>query len=100
MHPAMFLRDAWARFTDPDSGDVVAPGSLPHQLGDFVMAALEAGFTLRGVGEYAPEPAFVERHPRAGRYLGWPMLVVLELRAHRGVENASSSMRPSTASGA
>ena len=99
MHPAMFLRDAWARFTDPDSGEVVAPGSLPHQLGDFVMAALEAGFTLRGVGEYAPEPAFVERHPRAERYLGWPMLVVLELRAHRGVENASSSMRPSTASG-
>ena len=99
MHPAMFLRDAWARFTDPDSGDVVAPGSLPHQLGDFVMATLEAGFTLRGVGEYAPEPAFVERHPRAERCLGWPMLVVLELRAHRGVENASSSMRPSTASG-
>ena len=100
MHPAMFLRDVRARFTDPDSGEVVAPGSLPHQLGDFVMAALGAGFTLRGVGEYAPEAEFVQRHPRAERYLGWPMLVVFELTAHSGVECASSSMRPSIASGA
>ncbi|MDE0083075.1 MAG: class I SAM-dependent methyltransferase [Gammaproteobacteria bacterium] len=59
MHPAMFLRDVRARFTDPDSGKVVAPGSLPHQLGDFVMAALGAGFTLRGVGEYAPEASCI-----------------------------------------
>ena len=84
MHPAMFLRDGRARFTDPDSGEVVAPGSLPHRLGDFVMAALGAGFTLHGVGEYAPDTEFVQRHPRAERYLGWPMLVVLELSAHRG----------------
>ena len=95
MHPAMFLRDVRARFTDPDSGKVVAPGSLPHQLGDFVMAALGAGFTLRRVGEYAPEAEFVQHHPRAERYLGWPMLVVLELRVCRGAECGSSSMRPS-----
>ena len=100
MHPAMFLRDSRARFTDPDSGEVVAPGSLPHQLGDFVVAALGAGFTLRGVGEYAPEAEFVQRYPRAERYLGWPMLLVLELRAHREVECASSSARPSFASSA
>ncbi len=100
MHPAMFLRDSRARFTDPDSGEVVAPGSLSHQLGDFVMAALGAGFTLRGVGEYAPEAEFVQRYPRAERYLGWPMLVVLELRAHRGEECASLSARPTIASSA
>ena len=100
MHPAMFLRDSRARFTDPDSGEVVAPGSLSHQLGDFVMAALGAGFTLRGVGEYAPEAEFVQRYPRAERYLGWPMLVVLELRAHRGKECASLSARPTIASSA
>ena len=100
MHPAMFLRDSRARFTDPDSGEVVAPGSLSHQLGDLVMAALGAGFTLRGVGEYAPEAEFVQRYPRAERYLGWPMLVVLELRARRGLERASSSARPSIASSA
>ena len=83
MHPAMFLRDSRARFTDPDTGQVVAPGSLPHQLGDFVMAAVRAGFTLVGVDEYAPNAEFVTQFPRAERYLGWPMLVVLAMRAGR-----------------
>ena len=81
MHPAMFLRDSRARFTDPDSGEVVAPGSLPHRLGDFVMAAVRAGFTLSDVGEYAPDAEFVGRFPRAERYEGWPMLVVLTMQA-------------------
>lgn len=81
MHPAMFLRGSRARFTDPDSGQRVQPGSLPHRLGDFVMAASDAGFELRGVGEHAPDAEFAARFPRAGRYVGWPMLVVLDLRA-------------------
>ena len=68
MHPAMFLRDAWARFTDPDSGEVVAPGSLPHQLGDFVMAALEAGFTLAWYRRIRPGGG-IRRAPSAGRAL-------------------------------
>jgi ubiquinone/menaquinone biosynthesis C-methylase UbiE len=79
MHPAMFLRGAQARFTDPESGQVVQPGSLPHTLGDFVMAAVGAGFRLDGVEEYAPDAAFAARFPRAEKYLGWPMLVVLRL---------------------
>jgi malonyl-CoA O-methyltransferase len=81
MHPAMFLRGSQARFTDPASGEVVQPGSLPHQLGDFVMAAVRAGFGLEGIGEYAPDAAFAARYPRAEKYIGWPMLVVLRMRA-------------------
>src|SRR5262249_17294446 len=80
MHPAMFLRGSQARFTDPDTGQVVQPGSLPHQLGDFVMALLRAGFQLEGIGEYAPDAAFAARYPRAEKYVGWPMLVVLRMR--------------------
>jgi malonyl-CoA O-methyltransferase len=34
MHPAMFLRGAQARFTDPVSGEKVQPGSVPHQISD------------------------------------------------------------------
>ena len=83
MHPAMFLRDSRARFTDPDSGEVIAPGSLPHQLGDFVMAALDAGFALHHIGEHAPDAEFVRRYPRSERYLGWPMLVVLVMWRRR-----------------
>lgn len=79
MHPAMFLRGSQARFTDPESGTVVQPGSFPHQIGDFVMAALRAGFDVRAITECAPDAEFASRYPRAEKYIGWPMLVVLEL---------------------
>jgi ubiquinone/menaquinone biosynthesis C-methylase UbiE len=81
MHPAMFLRGAFARFTDPATGEVVKPGSHPHSIGDFVMAAVGAGFALEAVAERAPDADFAVRYPRAERYVGWPMLVVLELRS-------------------
>ena len=81
MHPAMFLKNAQARFTDPVTGEKVQPGSVPHSLGDFVMAAVQAGFTLEAIGEYAPDAAFAAHYPRAEKYVDWPMLAVLQLRA-------------------
>jgi malonyl-CoA O-methyltransferase len=81
MHPAMFLKGTQARFTDPATGEKVQPGSVDHPLGEFVMAAVRAGFALDGVGEYAADAAFAARYPRAKKYVGWPMLVVLQLRA-------------------
>jgi len=81
MHPAMFLKGVQARFTDPDSGEKVQPGSVAHSVGDFVMAAVRAGFTLEGVDERAPDADFAARYPRAEKYVDWPMLVVLRLRA-------------------
>jgi malonyl-CoA O-methyltransferase len=81
MHPAMFLKGVAARFTDPATGEKIQPGSVRHALGDFVMAAVAAGFTLEAIGEYAPDAAFAARFPRAEKYLDWPMLVVLQLRA-------------------
>jgi malonyl-CoA O-methyltransferase len=79
MHPAMFLRGAWARFKDPSSGEKVAPGSVPHSVAAFVMAAVRAGFRLADVAEFAPDAAFAARVPRAAKYVDWPMLVVLRL---------------------
>ncbi len=81
MHPAMFLKGVQARFTDPSTGEKVQPGSVAHTLGDFVMAAVGAGFALEGVGEHAADAAFAARYPRAEKYVGWPMLVVLQTRA-------------------
>ena len=81
MHPAMFLRGAQARFTDPASGEVIQPGSVPHSLGAFVMAAVRAGFHLSDVGEFAPDAEFATRVARAAKYVGWPMLVILQLSA-------------------
>jgi malonyl-CoA O-methyltransferase len=85
MHPAMFLRGTQAQFTDPESGQLVRPGSLPHQLCDFVMAALDAGFAIRDLREDAPDAALAARFPRAEKYVGWPMLVTMVLAGEEGL---------------
>jgi malonyl-CoA O-methyltransferase len=81
MHPAMFLRGSQARFTDPTTGELVQPGSVPHSVGEFVMAAVRAGFQLSEITELSPDADFAARFGRAEKYIGWPMLVVLELAA-------------------
>jgi malonyl-CoA O-methyltransferase len=45
------------------------------------MAALGAGLRPEHIGEHAPDAAFAARYPRAAKYVGWPMLVVLGLVA-------------------
>ncbi len=81
MHPAMFLRDVRARFHDPLTGEKVEPGSVEHGIGDYVMAAVGAGFALEGIVEQAPDEAYAARCSRAEKYVGWPMLLVFVLRA-------------------
>jgi malonyl-CoA O-methyltransferase len=80
MHPAMFLRGSQARFTDPATGELVQPGSVAHSISDFVMAAVRANFTISNVEEFAPDSTFAARYPRAEKYIGWPMLVVMQLK--------------------
>lgn len=79
MHPSMFLRGAQARFTDPASGELVQPGSIVHSVGSMVMSALKAGFQVLDIGEFSPDEQLAADYPRAARYVGWPMLVVLNL---------------------
>ena len=79
MHPAMFLIDVQTQFRDPNSGEKVRPGSVPHTIGDMVMAAIRAGFRLDDVIERLPDAEFAKRFHRAERFIGWPMLVVLQL---------------------
>ena len=79
MHPAMFLRGSQARFTDPDSGEIVQPGSYPHQISDFVMAALRNNLSLLHLGEHSANAEFAAQYPRCEKYIGWPMLLVLGL---------------------
>jgi len=81
MHPAMFLRGAVARFTGPDTNEVVAPGSIAHPFGALVLAALRAGFRVDDLVERVVDEAFAARFPRSARYLGWPMLLVMRLVA-------------------
>lgn len=81
MHPAMFLRKSQARFTDPESGEIIHVGSLDHSMGEIVMAALRAGLALEEFDERAPDADFAAQFPRAEKYVSWPMLVVIRLRA-------------------
>ena len=79
MHPAMFLRGSQARFTDPATGELVQPGSIPHSISAFVMSATRASLQLTDIEEIAPDVDFAAQYPRAEKYIGWPMLVVMKL---------------------
>jgi len=81
MHPAMFLRGTQARFTDPASGELVQPGSVCHSIGSMILSAERAGFELADVGEFDADAALAAQAPRAEKYIGWPMLVVVSLVA-------------------
>ncbi len=80
MHPAMFLRGTQARFSDPETGDLVMPGSISHPFGEFAMAPIRAGFSLKEIAEFGVDEALAREHPRAAKYLGWPLLLVLVLQ--------------------
>jgi len=79
MHPAMFLRGSQARFTDPDTGELVQPGSVGHSMAGFVMAAVGAGFALENMSEHAPDAEFTRQFTRAEKYLDYPMLALFSL---------------------
>jgi malonyl-CoA O-methyltransferase len=79
MHPAMMLRGVQARFHDLVSGREIRPASCPHQLSDYVMAAVQAGFTPDHLSEQAVDEALANRLERARRYLGWPLLLLMRL---------------------
>lgn len=85
LHPSMFLRGSQARFTDPATRELILPGSIPHSMSDLVMASLRAGFQIKGMVEVSPDTAFAHRFPRAEKYVGWPMLVIIQL--HRAASD-------------
>jgi malonyl-CoA O-methyltransferase len=84
MHPAMLLRGVSARFTDPESGQKIAPMSMPHVLSDYVMAAVKSGMVLEHLSEHAVDDALAATSERIARYVGWPILVLMRLRRGGG----------------
>jgi malonyl-CoA O-methyltransferase len=80
MHPAMMLRGVQARFTDPASGRRIGPQSYPNQVSDYVMGAIRSGLAVDHLSEHAVDEALANRSPRAGKYVGWPMLLLIRLR--------------------
>jgi ubiquinone/menaquinone biosynthesis C-methylase UbiE len=82
MHPAMSLRGVQARFIDPATGRRVSPAGHAHQLSDYLMAAVRAGLKLEHVSEHAADATLAECSPRAARYVGWPVLLLMKLTAN------------------
>ena len=80
MHPAMFLRDSHAQFTDPCSGEKIRPGSLPHQLSEIVMSAVSASLELVHFSEYSADAQLAAKFARSEKYVGWPMLALFQFR--------------------
>jgi ubiquinone/menaquinone biosynthesis C-methylase UbiE len=79
MHPAMSLRGVQARFIEPRSGRRISPAGHAHCMSTYLMAAIRAGLTLEHVSEHVVDAALASRSPRAGKYLGWPMLLMMKL---------------------
>lgn len=86
LHPAMALRGISARFTDPASGRETRPRSMGHTISDFVTAGLRAGLELTHISEHSVDAALAQRAPRAEKYLGWPMLLMLAWQPKCGAE--------------
>lgn len=80
LHPAMMLKGTQARFRDPETGRETRPRSEPHQIADYVMAIMRSGLRLACMEEHMADDALAARSPRAVKYLGWPMLLVFDLR--------------------
>lgn len=80
MHPAMMLRGILAHFRDPRTGNDVCPQSSPNQLSDYVMGALRAGLTIEHMSEHVVSDELADRSPRAAKYRGWPMLLMMKMR--------------------
>jgi malonyl-CoA O-methyltransferase len=57
----------------------VRPESSPNQVSDYVMAALQAGLRITAISEHAVGAELAAKVPRASKYMGWPMLLMMRL---------------------
>lgn len=81
MHPAMFLKGVSANFRD-ESGEV-RPRSHVATLSDYVMGAIDAGLVIVALTERAVDESLAAQNERSRKWLGWPALFVMTLRAPR-----------------
>lgn len=80
MHPAMMLAGTQARFVDEETGETFYPKSRPNQVSDYVMAALSSGLTIEHMSEHAVDETLIAQTPRAAKYEGWLLLLMMRLR--------------------
>ena len=64
LHPYKQLRGSQARFTDPDTQETVHVTAYVHSVTEYVNTGLDAGFTLRQLGEWREPGALDDAPPR------------------------------------
>ena len=75
----MMLKGIQARFHDPATGAEVRPESVPNQISTYVTAAVNAGLNIAHISEHAVDEQLAAQAPRAEKYFGWPMLLMMKL---------------------
>lgn len=55
LHPYKQLQGSQARYRDPETGAAVLVPAFRHSLSEYINAGIEAGFTLRRIGEWQNE---------------------------------------------
>jgi ubiquinone/menaquinone biosynthesis C-methylase UbiE len=64
LHPYRQLRGGQAHFVDVETNEIVPVTAFQHTVSEYVNGALDAGFTLRALGEWLEEGAPAEAPPR------------------------------------
>ena len=80
LHPAMNLLGITARFIDPTSGEEVRVEAFEHTYADYLMAVLRSGLEVAEICEFKADEKLVTQAPRAESFLGWPLLLAMNLR--------------------
>jgi len=93
MHPALMLRGVQARFIDPGTGKRTQLASHPHQVTDYVRAALQAGLGIEHLSEHVADASLAAACPRAEKYVGWPMLLLMKATRQRASRRSTRSQR-------
>jgi len=64
LHPYRQLAGVQANFTDPDTGEKVQVTAHVHTVSEYVMGGIDAGFSLKSMGEWTEDDAAANSPPR------------------------------------
>ena len=78
-HPEMLRRGYHARFREDPEGPKFQMQGRAHTVSDYVMAAVRAGLSITHASEHVMTEAIAARSRSAKKWVGLPLLLLLEL---------------------
>lgn len=84
LHPAMHLLGISARFKN-EANEHVLPESQCYNLSDIFNAAVAAGLTITRIEEHIADRELVNQAPKAERYVGIPLLFIMQMQPGRSM---------------